>query len=79
MDERFKAFLLRRERTEKGIEADVEVIEFNGDRYSVRCVCRGDGTEIGAEGDVVPYLHQRYGGEAFCRAIRTAVMDGWRG
>lgn len=76
MEHGLRAFAVRRERTANGLVADVIVVEPNGDEHRVRCICREDGTEIGADGPVVPYLNDRYGDRVFCANVRQAAMGG---
>lgn len=73
MDRTLRAFAIRREQTERGLEADVIVVEPNGDVHRISCVCAATGTEIGADGPIVPYLDARYGNQVFCGTVRRAV------
>lgn len=45
----------------EGVQADVVLIEPNGDEYLVRCLCRLDGsTEIGGDPGVIALLDDKY-------------------
>jgi len=53
------------------------LIEPNGDETRVRCLCRGDLTEIGVDGretEGLTYLNKRYGGTAVCTAARKVTL-----
>lgn len=61
----------------EGTEADLMLIEPNGDETRVRCLCRGDLTEIGVDGretEGLTYLNKRYGGTAVCTAARKVTL-----
>ena len=60
MDEQLKAVALRREMTARGLEADVLVVEPNGEEYPVGCICRVGNIEIGGDDAVMTYLTDRY-------------------
>ncbi|HJP82581.1 MAG TPA: hypothetical protein VJ835_03670 [Fimbriimonadaceae bacterium] len=60
-----------------GPEADLKLIEPNGDAYLLRCRCRMDGSvEIGRVGlgDELNYLNRRYGIGEVCSVCREAIM-----
>jgi hypothetical protein len=58
-----------------GVQADVVLIEPNGDEYLVRCLCRLDGsTEIGGDPVVIAFLNEKYGDQALCGVAREAAM-----
>ncbi len=46
----------------QGVQADIALIEPNGDEYRVRCLCKLDGsTDIGGDPDVIAFLNAKYG------------------
>jgi hypothetical protein len=57
-----------------GRQADVAIIEANGDEHIVRCLIRPNLTEIGGDFEIVQYLNERYGEEAVCRAALAATL-----
>lgn len=62
MHPELKGNVVRRWEDLAGVHAAVELIEQNGDVYEVEWLLRPDGlVDIGAEGEIVPYLQQRYG------------------
>ena len=69
--------LIRYVDSEEGTQADLLLIEPNGDEHRVRCLCKKDGsTDIGEEGDgqVLAYLNNRYGPVAVCTVSRRATI-----
>lgn len=62
-----------------GIQADVALLEPNGDEHVVRCLCKFDGTtDIGEVGDgsVLGYLSDRYGSQAVWALTRQVTLSG---
>lgn len=70
---RLSSRLVARLSSPAGAEADLVLVEPNGDEHLVRCLAKGDGTELGGDGEVLAYLNARYGPEAVCAAARHAV------
>ena len=59
----------------QGVQADIALIEPNGDEYRVRCLCKHDGsTDIGGDPDVIAFLNAKYGAREFCLAARKATF-----
>lgn len=59
-----------------GKQADIMLIEPNGDEHLVRCLCKRDGTmDIGGDGEVLAYLNQRYSPEVVGQTARSATLD----
>lgn len=62
-----------------GCQADVMLVEPNGDKHIVRCLCKRNGTtDIGEVGDgsVVGYLIERYGSQVVCALCRDVTLRG---
>ena len=59
-----------------GPVADMVLIEPNGDEHRVRCLVKGEFTELGGERTMLDYLDRRYGGPAVCFAARRLVLGG---
>lgn len=59
-----------------GPQADIELVEPNGDAHRVRCLCRGEGTELGEIGDGqgIAYLNERYGPAQVCAVARNLTL-----
>ncbi len=58
-----------------GKQADIMLIEPNGDEHLVRCLCKWDGTmDIGGDGEVLAYLNQRYSAEMVGQTARAATL-----
>lgn len=63
------------EASSEGTQALVAFIDPNGDESVVRCLCREDMTlDLGAESEVLDYLHGRYGPNELCRMARRTVL-----
>ena len=61
--------------TLQGVQADIALIEPNGDEHRVRCLCKLDGsTDIGGDPDVIAFLNAKYGAREFCLAARKATF-----
>lgn len=58
----------------EGRQADVALVEPNGDEHVVRCLIGVDGTDIGGNRDELVYLNERYGDQTVCLAARSAVL-----
>ena len=74
---RLRARVVRSLPNQNGPEADLKLIEPNGDAYLLRCRCRIDGSiEIGeaGRGDELNYLNRRYGSLEVCSVCREAIL-----
>ena len=63
--------------SDDGTQADLLLIEPNGDKHRVRCLYKRDcSTDIGEEGDgqALAYLNERYGPEVVCTVSRRATI-----
>ncbi|MCC7231084.1 MAG: hypothetical protein IT203_11885 [Fimbriimonadaceae bacterium] len=63
----------------EGRQADLMLIEPNGDEHLLRCLCRPSGaTDIGEVGDgsIVGYLNHRYGAPTVCSLCRQVTLSG---
>ena len=65
--------LVRKLASDADCEADVDLIEPNGDRHRVRCEIRGEITRLTGDGENIDYLNQRYGEPVVCFTARFAV------
>ena len=75
MDLGLSANVVRRWEDHAGTHAAVTLLERNGDTYEVEWLLRPDGmVDIGAEGEVVPYLQQRYGALNFFHVVSEVSM-----
>jgi hypothetical protein len=59
-----------------GVQADIALIEPNGEEYEIRCLCRPTGTEIGGDDYTLRYLNERYSPEAVWRTASRVVEYG---
>ena len=66
--------ILRPVHSMDGRQADIVLIEPNGDEHVVRCLLRGLETEIGGDPEALTYLNSRYGDPAVCFTAREAVL-----
>jgi hypothetical protein len=70
-----QARLLSRGPSPDGTQADLLLIEPNGDEHLVRCLCKDDGsTEIGGDGEMVGYLNDKYGSPNVCSLSRQTTL-----
>jgi hypothetical protein len=60
----------------EGQQADVSLVEPNGEEHTVRCWVRVDGTEIGGDKETMEYLNRRYGPGELSMVARDAVLSG---
>lgn len=59
-----------------GTQAELLLIEPNGDKHPVRCLCKFDGSlEIFGETDMVGYLNYRFGRDAVAAVARDATLQ----
>ena len=74
MAEELRGRLLRFVPSRDGCQADVALIEPNGDEHDVRCLLKSDGTDLGGDGEVLAYLTRRYGAQAVCLTAQGVVL-----
>jgi hypothetical protein len=60
----------------EGKQAQVLVLEPNGDNCMVECIVRPTGTEIGGDSTEIEYLEKRYGSREIWLAARQAIDNG---
>jgi len=60
--------------TPEGPQADLLLIEPNGDSTQVRCLAKESGTEIAGESDYIDYLNRRYGPQMVSLTARWATL-----
>ena len=75
-----RAELVKRQVFGNNIHAVVDVIEPNGDRWTMSCDLEGVGRpemrpSMGGEPEGCSYLNQRYGRHCFSQAVVRAVLD----
>ena len=78
-----RAELVRKQVFGNNIHAVVEVIEPNGDRWTMSCDLEEVGhpemrSSVGGEPEGYSYLNQRYGKRSFSQAVVRAVLDSRR-
>lgn len=69
-----RARFIRHVPSQDGRQADIVLIEPNGDEHPVRCLMRPNGTEIGGDGESLQYLNVKYGDVEVCLAAQGAVL-----
>ena len=58
-----------------GKQADIMLIEPNGDEHPVQCLCKPDGTmDLGGDGEVLAYLNHRYSPAVVGQTARAAIL-----
>jgi len=57
----------------RGKQAEVWLVEPNGDEHLVRCLVLSSGVEIGGDGDTLAYLNNRYGAAAVSLTAKSVV------
>jgi hypothetical protein len=57
----------------RGKQAEVWLVEPNGDEHLVRCLVLSSGVEIGGDGDTLAYLNDRYGAAAVSLTAKSVV------
>lgn len=75
-----RAELVRKQVFGNNIHAVVDVIEPNGDRWTMSCDLEEVGqpemrSSVGGEPEGYSYLNQRYGRRSFSQAVVRAVLD----
>jgi hypothetical protein len=70
-----RAKLIEHVPSPEGTQADVVLIEPNGDEHPVRCLCRRDGTtDIGGDGQMLAFLNRKYGEQSVCSMARQITL-----
>lgn len=71
-----RAVLMRHVPSPDGIQADVLLIEPNGDEHRVRCLCKDDGsTDIGGDGEMISFLTDKYGEQTVWALSRQITLS----
>lgn len=75
-----RAELQRRKVYGANIHAVVDVVEANGDRWTLNCELEDVGTpdmrtSIGGETDGMHYLNDRYGSQRFSQTVVRAILE----
>ena len=65
---------LRHVYSEVGTQAEMLLVEPNGDEHWVRCLVRTSGTDVGGDADTLAYLNERYGPEHVCAVARETTF-----
>lgn len=69
------ARLVRRLYSPHGRQAELVLIEPNGDEHEVVCLAKENGTDINGVTENLDYLNSRYGTQAVCFAARRATIN----
>ena len=69
-----RAELVNHVASPEGPQADILLIEPNGDKHLVRCLVKESGTDLGADGEILSYLNDRYGPSAVVQSARSATL-----
>ncbi|MBN9500499.1 MAG: hypothetical protein BGO01_07745 [Armatimonadetes bacterium 55-13] len=70
-----RARLLEHVPSPDGTQADVLLIEPNGDEHRVRCLCKRDGTtDLGGDGEMVAFLNDKYGEQTVWALARQMTL-----
>lgn len=70
-----RARLLEHVPSPDGTQADVLLIEPNGDEHRVRCLCKRDGTtDLGGDGEMVTFLNDKYGEQTVWALARQMTL-----
>ncbi len=77
MDSSLKAIAVGQGDPSEGVEVIVE--EPNGDQIRVCCICFDEQTIIEGDGQLIEYLHERYGERTFCLTVREAALRAAEG
>ena len=71
-----RAVLMRHVSSVDGIQADVLLIEPNGDEHRVRCLCKHDGsTDIGGDGEMIAFLNEKFGSQTVWALSRQVTLS----
>ncbi len=57
----------------EGSQADIALVEPNGDEHVIRCLVKPTGTDLGGVAETLAYLSDRYGPEKVCRTAKRTV------
>ena len=57
----------------RGKQAEVWLVEPNGDEHLVLCLVLSSGVEIGGDGEILTYLNDRYGSAVVSLTARSIV------
>ncbi|MFI5384963.1 MAG: hypothetical protein ACHQ50_02485 [Fimbriimonadales bacterium] len=76
MGEELRGRLIRYVPSPEGRQADVALIEPNGDEHVVRCLLKngGAGTDLGGDDHDLRYLVSRYGEQGVCLTAQGVVL-----
>jgi len=74
MGQTIRARLIEYVPSPDGKQADVALIEPNGDELCVRCLVIGMTAEIGGDGEALRYLFEKYGKRDVALAAQGAVL-----
>ncbi len=70
-----RAELMRPDLSPDGKQADVLLIEPNGDEHKVRCLCKhGGSTDMGCIGENVKFLSEKYGEQTVWALARQMTI-----
>lgn len=70
-----RARLLEHVPSPDGTQADILLIEPNGDEHRVRCLCKRDGTtDLGGDGELVTFLNDKYGEKTVWALARQMTL-----
>ena len=58
----------------EGKQADILLVEPNGDEHAVRCLVKPSGTDLGGDGETLGYLNNRYGPAIVCGVAKQTVL-----
>ena len=58
----------------EGRQADIALVEPNGDEHVLRCLVKPTGTDLGGDHETLAYLNHRYGPETVCRTAKQTVV-----
>lgn len=71
-----RAVFMRHVPSADGKQADVLLIEPNGDEHRVRCLCKHDGsTDIGGDGETISFLAEKYGEQTVWALSRQMTLS----
>ena len=74
MEDELRGRFIRSVPSPDGPQADIALIEPNGNEFEVRCLIRKTGTDIGGNPAALQYLHNRYGGDKVCLTAQGTVL-----
>jgi len=69
------AELVRHVPSPEGPQADVHLVEPNGEKHLVRCLVKPTGTDLGGDGEVLAYLNDRYGPSTVVQSARQVTLN----